>query len=912
MIDPKIEFANFSTSNGYTLGDDVITDKLRRFRVDGDSKNEKSGWYILHADGVIPCGIVGNWRAGDRHKWIGKPENELTPEERAYWRQKCEEDRKRAAEERDRDRDETARKSEAVWDKAGPLPLMDIPYYRDKLVEPHGARQAPKGSEHPGWSLIDFRDIRGRIVAIQYIKQGEIAGDSHYQTGKKRWPKGSHWPGCFHEVPGDPSGVIEVCEGFATGLSIHEATGQTTLVCADAGNLVAVARQLSDCERFRGRRFRICGDVDASQAGQRAANEAAAALKAAGRECSIVLPVFTPEQVAAYGKTHFDAEGKPKAPSDFNDLHQLAGLDEVRRQIEGASGADTQAAGDTIDEPIPLRRPPKKQEPYPVECLLETAGMVERLAAITHTPLSIVGSEALAAMSLVVQERYDVGTTLFKRTPTSLFFMGIGDSSLGKDQIDSIIMKPKEEFEEKLEAQYQSEQQEYEIALEAYEIDKSRAKKKSKSGADFIEEVKGMDKPQAPRKPYYTLSDFTYEGVYKHLERGRPAMGIFSSEGGSVFSGFAFNDENKSKTVTNFSSIWSGRGIDRGRVLDGVGKLYGRRLCSSTLLQPIYVKKILGDETMSGQGYLNRHLITWPDMQPKVYELVSLDKLPEVKKFHMRMNRWLTAVLPQDTSSGRLILEVMPLTGEAESAYKKFFDELQVECLEGRKYELVQGFARKTAENALRIAGVLTGFHSGAAFGEIPTVTIREMDAGIRLATWYLDEILRIKLNEIASPEILQAEQLLQWFWTRGIETTSVKQVLQFGPNALREKAKIEPLFSILETHGWIAPIVGGAMVRYGKATDYARKAWRVSPKPAEEEIDASWGGAISATIATESQPATIAGVADVAEIAGGRSAKKRGEHIGHDLNDVDTLEDANHDNCPDQLTVKRPSREVA
>ena len=39
----------------------------------------------------------------------------------------------------------------------------------------------------------------------------------------------------------EPGDVILVCEGYATGASVHMATSLTTAVCFDAGNLLPVA-----------------------------------------------------------------------------------------------------------------------------------------------------------------------------------------------------------------------------------------------------------------------------------------------------------------------------------------------------------------------------------------------------------------------------------------------------------------------------------------------------------------------------------------------------------------------------------------------------------------------------------------------------------------------------------------------
>ena len=82
--------------------------------------------------------------------------------------------------------------------------------------------------------------------------------------------------------------IILVCEGWATGASLHEATGHFTIVAFSAGNLKAIARQAR--KHYPGSEILICGDNDLNGVGNKAAQEAAVAI---GGKC--ILPA-TPGQ----------------------------------------------------------------------------------------------------------------------------------------------------------------------------------------------------------------------------------------------------------------------------------------------------------------------------------------------------------------------------------------------------------------------------------------------------------------------------------------------------------------------------------------------------------------------------------------------------------------------------------------
>ncbi|WP_443137024.1 DUF3987 domain-containing protein [Mameliella sp. AT18] len=71
----------------------------------------------------------------------------------------------------------------------------------------------------------------------------------------------------------------------------------------------------------------------------------------------------------------------------------------------------------------------------------------------------------------------------------------------------------------------------------------------------------------------------------------------------------------------------------------------------------------------------------------------------------------------------------------------------------------VTGYARKAAEQAARIAGVLTLWRDLDA----PAVTAPDMGDGIALAQFYLSEAVRLADAATVSQEIDRAEALRKW-----------------------------------------------------------------------------------------------------------------------------------------------------
>ena len=250
----------------------------------------KSAYYVLHGDGV-PAGVFGDWRAGLQSTWCAKLDNAMTPAERDALRQRVKNAQaQRDADEAARQRDE-ADKAAARWQAAAPA--AGHPYLVRKGVQPHGIRQ------DGDTLLIPLRDTAGVLHSLQTITP----------DGEKRFR--GRMRGCYHAI-GKPRGRIIVCEGYATGASIHEATGEAVAVSFNAGNLMPVATALHT--KYPELVLLLAADDDHQSEGNPGMSAAKSAALAVGG--FVVAP-------------HFPA-GRPNKATDFNDLAALAGLGAVR------------------------------------------------------------------------------------------------------------------------------------------------------------------------------------------------------------------------------------------------------------------------------------------------------------------------------------------------------------------------------------------------------------------------------------------------------------------------------------------------------------------------------------------------------------------------------------------------------
>lgn len=196
------------------------------------------------------------------------------------------------------------RKAQEDW-SASMEPTANHPYIITKGIIPFGARQLKERIVLP-------LKIKGEIFGLQFINN----------QGKKFFSKGSQVKGTSMVI-GTLTDATEaiLCEGWATACSLHQATGLTVVVAWNAGNLASVAQRLSDT--FIDMSLIVCADNDASGIGQSAARNAVFT----HRSAKLSIPQFSDEH-------YKQAEQKGKdLPTDFNDVHFLMGLEEVKRQV---------------------------------------------------------------------------------------------------------------------------------------------------------------------------------------------------------------------------------------------------------------------------------------------------------------------------------------------------------------------------------------------------------------------------------------------------------------------------------------------------------------------------------------------------------------------------------------------------
>lgn len=234
-----------------------------------------------------------------------------------------------------------AEKASKVWSAAAPC--EEHPYLARKGVKAHGLRLAAVWQkewvdgdgvvhtyEYKQALLVPIWSGPGRLVSLQAIFSTKCIGrkpkegqqdarrDKDYFTDGRK-------AGCYHAIGRvtPETHTIMVCEGYATGATLHESTGHPVMVAFDASNLQAVAAMLRD--KLPGAKILLCADNDAWTTNSRgkAYNPGVEAATKAAKEVGgvVIVPVFA------------DVSTKP---TDWNDLAALESVKAVQAQVHAA------------------------------------------------------------------------------------------------------------------------------------------------------------------------------------------------------------------------------------------------------------------------------------------------------------------------------------------------------------------------------------------------------------------------------------------------------------------------------------------------------------------------------------------------------------------------------------------------
>lgn len=742
-------------------------------------------------------GIAFNWK-GEKKPFFADDGRTLTDAEMRDRDRKRQEAIKQAEADEIKRHAGAAKKALPILQKASPATAAHA-YLKAKGIGPNGALL------HADGRLIIPMRIGKELHSLQFI-----AAD-----GAKRFLTDGRVKGCYFLIGTQAEtierGAILVCEGFATGATLREATGLPVVVCFTAGNLLEVAtflhKALPDVRQI------VAGDFDKSGAGQKASAEAARAVGGL-----VALPPFTSTELAI-----------EKPPSDFNDLARLRGADAVKQAIEKAMQGTQTSAPMPAPSPAPASVPKADSdgwqepqplavkvapEPYPIDALPETirAAVIE-VQAFTKAPIAMVASSALGALSLTIQSHADIKRADRLTGPIGLFILIFGDSGERKSTCDGFFTSAIRDYQAEQAELAKPELEKHRAKLAAWEAKRAgmldaikAATKGSKPTANIERDLHRheQDKPIPPRVPFLLRGDDTPENLAFVLANDWPSAGAISAEAGAILGAHGMGKDSIMRNLALLNILWDGGTLSIGRRKSESFTVRGARLTVALQIQEATLREFFtrSGALARGTGFLARFLVAWPESTQGYRPFTEAPtNWPHLAEF----NRRIAAILNQPAlidDSGALTPPMLTLAPDAKAAWIEYHDAIEGELASGGELFDVRDVASKSADNAARIAALFQVFEHGTG----GAVGLECFEGASRIAAWHLNESRRF-FGELALPvELATAARLdtwlIQYCLRERTHLVPIAKLQQGGPNGLRSKATIELAMRELEEAG--------------------------------------------------------------------------------------------------------------
>ena len=585
--------------------------ELHRYSTNG-KRGDQSGWYVLHDDGDMAAGAFGCWRTGIQQNWCSNDVSTLTSNQRIAHQQRMQV----IAQQREADKAQRQQEAAVVavkrWEAAVPA-LADHPYLTRKGIQAHGIKAEGEAL------LVPLRDVSTTLCSLQAIGP----------EGDKRFQLDGRIKGCYFAI-GKPRGLLIVCEGFATGASIHEATGHAVACAMNAGNLLEVAQALH--QKYPQLRLMLAADDDWKTDGNPGLTKAREVALAVGT--LLALP-------------RFDGPRDDKA-TDFNDLYLSEGPGAVRECIEaattvlGAAGLALMPSKDDAEaawpDPMPLPDGLPAVMAFDEELMpVALRGFVMDIAERMQCPPDFTAVGVLVALSSLIGARAVVKPKANDDwlVVPNLWGAIVGRPGVMKSPALSEVLKPLHRLEKAERELLQAELVDWELDCKVTELAEATNERQAKclaakdpAAARALLEPKDM--PPKPAMRRYVVNDATVEKLADLLVTNPWGILVYRDEMHGLLCSM---DKQGQEGARGF--YLTGYDGNQGNAVDriGRGESYVPRVCLAMLggIQPgkiqSYVRDAVAGES-GDDGLLQRFGLTvWPDIKT---EFVYVDRRPDL------------------------------------------------------------------------------------------------------------------------------------------------------------------------------------------------------------------------------------------------------------------------------------------
>ncbi|SEM18933.1 DUF3987 domain-containing protein [Acinetobacter sp. DSM 11652] len=404
---------------------------------------------------------------------------------------------------------------------------------------------------------------------------------------------------------------------------------------------------------------------------------------------------------------------------------------------------------DKWNKPIPLKADVVLNPvPYPKKMLPEVIHLAAEAASeYVQVPYLLAMHCILSVISHIAQSCVDAPSLLDneKGMPCSLFLIAEGGSGVRKSTCYNLIAKPLME-KEKVESQ------KFKALIK---VTRKKSKKSENLLDDFELDIKD---------PTCFFSDITIEKLLSmYIEDGLDFASLSTDEASQFFEGFSMKSDSARSNLGAMTKIFDAGKCQKKRVgNNGIntsdGNAFDIRLTFNLLGQRIILQNALLNPVLRDQGFLPRFILSIPESLEGT-RLHTVEFREKLRTAHLdpRLNNfWNRCMELSEKSKSNDGFVVLQLSKDAEDIDRDFYNECEMELLEGGAYEEIKSFANRAGEISRRVATNLAFFNNED-----------EISKAIMLAAC---EIVRYSLNEwlrypyISDSTSSDSEKLIKYF----------------------------------------------------------------------------------------------------------------------------------------------------
>jgi putative DNA primase/helicase len=596
MNDNTAQFRQHINNTGLIAPEDIQPERLIKFPGHGKSANNRAAWCYMFGD--MRGGVFGDYSSGMESHWQADNATPYTEAERKANSQIV------ATAKVQREAEAARRHLSASMDAAQRLikatHCTEHAYTTAKGVRCYGVKIDAAGA-----LIVPMIDTEGKTHSLQTITA----------DGEKRFLFGGRVKGCYHAI-GKPTGLLIVCEGYATGASIHESTGHAVAVAFNAGNLEAVALALHI--KYPALKIIIAADDNYLTTGNPGMTKGkAAALSVGGL---LAVPDF--------------GVNRPDKATDFNDLHQLVGTGAVQDCIEKATSAKEV---DDWPEPTPLPNALPPVDPFDAELLpVALRAWVMDIAYRMQCPADFPAVAALVALSGLIGARAVIQPKAFDdwQVVANLWGALVGRPGVKKSPAQAEALRPLNRLQANEMELHRAMHEAWAIdckvaALQGDENERKAKGLANKDPAAARALLQPVDIPTEPTARRYIVNDATVEKLGELMQQNPWGTLSYRDELYGLLTGLDKPGQEGARAFM-LQSYDGNQGYTFDRI--GRGTVHIPRVCLAMIggIQPGRIQEYVRGAVAGGSaddGLLQRFgLLVWPD---HAGEFIHVDQWPD-------------------------------------------------------------------------------------------------------------------------------------------------------------------------------------------------------------------------------------------------------------------------------------------